>query len=389
MNCAGHPCPKGEPPRRRPLASLACAALLLALLATSPPAHACAPAPPHGEVVHTSREDALIVWDAEHKTEHFIRSAVFGTGAASFGFLVPTPTRPTLAEASDAAIDDVATLTQAAVVRENHYVLAPIGCTMLPVIFRTGSSSREGYGEPTAGVLNVLEETRVAGMDAAVLEASSTAALAGWLGDHGFEFRDALQRWVAPYVAAHWKITAFRYARREAARGDMPSAVAGTGTGTDDPIASRAVRLSFPVDAPIYPYREPDDTADVPGRELRLFVLSDSKLDGLLSDAPGTPPWPAEVSFSAKAAVDARVAKALPGVDLPAEVWINEYSDRSSRRALSDVVFRPSASPGEIRRPPVVAYDDIPIPIPYELPFLALGVHWFRSRRRRRMAPRP
>src|SRR3979409_2593461 len=54
-------------------------------------------------------EDALIVWDRQQHIEHFVRNATFGTNARSFGFLVPVPGRPVLAEASDGlfkVIDD-------------------------------------------------------------------------------------------------------------------------------------------------------------------------------------------------------------------------------------------------------------------------------------------
>src|SRR4051794_6648047 len=62
-------------------------------------AEPCAVAPPDP----TSRvaivdEEALITWDPASKTEHFIRRAQFDSDAKSFGFLVPTPTAPKLAE---------------------------------------------------------------------------------------------------------------------------------------------------------------------------------------------------------------------------------------------------------------------------------------------------
>ena len=62
--------------------SLACALAI----ATPRIAGACASAPPFGQTVRTDREDALIVWDEQHKVEHFIRSAVFDTTAKAFGF---------------------------------------------------------------------------------------------------------------------------------------------------------------------------------------------------------------------------------------------------------------------------------------------------------------
>src|SRR5437016_3719837 len=79
------------------------AALLAAacLSFRAPAVRACAPAPPPGVRVEIADESAIIVWDAAAKTQHFIRRASFATAAHDFGFLVPTPAQPTLAEASD------------------------------------------------------------------------------------------------------------------------------------------------------------------------------------------------------------------------------------------------------------------------------------------------
>jgi hypothetical protein len=63
----------------------------------------CAAAPPFGATVRIADESAIIIWDASSKTEHFIRRATFSSSAHDFGFLVPTPTKPELAEAEDDA----------------------------------------------------------------------------------------------------------------------------------------------------------------------------------------------------------------------------------------------------------------------------------------------
>ena len=45
-----------------------------------------------------AEESAVIVWEGATRTEHFVRRATFATTAADFGFLVPTPSKPELAE---------------------------------------------------------------------------------------------------------------------------------------------------------------------------------------------------------------------------------------------------------------------------------------------------
>src|SRR5687767_13907289 len=94
-------------------ASLSIRALVVALtLATSPQrGGACAVAPPDNHPVAIADESAIIVWDAATKTQHFIRRASFNTEAPDFAFLVPTPTRPALAEADDKAFEHLSLVT--------------------------------------------------------------------------------------------------------------------------------------------------------------------------------------------------------------------------------------------------------------------------------------
>src|SRR6185503_16166242 len=70
-------------------------------------AEACATAPPEGIAIRVAAEEAIVIWDSARKIEHFVRRAQFETTAQSFGFLVPTPNLPTLAEADDAAFERV------------------------------------------------------------------------------------------------------------------------------------------------------------------------------------------------------------------------------------------------------------------------------------------
>jgi hypothetical protein len=346
-------------------------ALVLTLAQTNP-ARACAAAPPTGQHVETQREDAIIVWDEARHVEHFIRNAVFGTSATSFGFLVPTPTRPVLAEASDQAAGAIGSVTRPPIVHEMRFSTFPIGCTMLPFVFRTrsvASAPQMGASSP----VTVLEQTRVAGLDAVILKADDSGALADWLTAHGFEFRDALKRWVSPYLAKSWTITAFRYARASSP---------AVGAAAEDRLGSRTVRMTFAADAPVYPYREPDDAPATMGRGLHLFVVATSKLDGLLAEASDRP-WSAAVPFSAAASLP-QLSELLPGIELPSRLWISEFWDGVSRRETSDLVFRPSKTQTEVRPPPEVVLDVVNVPVPYEAPFVVAGIWWYRRRRRAR-----
>src|SRR5438874_1664705 len=93
------------------LAALVASAAGLALVKEPDPAHACAVAVPKGGRVDVSAETAVIVWDAKAKVEHFVRSASFASTSAEFGFLVPTPGRPEVAEADPAVYGALAKVT--------------------------------------------------------------------------------------------------------------------------------------------------------------------------------------------------------------------------------------------------------------------------------------
>lgn len=81
------------------------ALLLIVAITLARSLFACAPAPHAGEQIDVVEESAVIVWDPATKTQHFIRRATFRGNARDFGFLVPTPTEPTLAAVDDGIFD--------------------------------------------------------------------------------------------------------------------------------------------------------------------------------------------------------------------------------------------------------------------------------------------
>src|SRR5205823_2419398 len=141
-------------------------------------------------------------------TEHFIRKASFQSEADDFGFLVPTPAQPELAESGNEAFPYLLELTKP----EIKQVSAPsggMGCGC-----SSSSKSRApGLAAPEAVV--VLDEKLVAGFNAVVLQAESAGALVGWLKDNGYAFSPEVQAWAKPYVEAGWKITALKVAKDE------------------------------------------------------------------------------------------------------------------------------------------------------------------------------
>jgi len=104
------------------------AGLLVAIGPSAPPAVGCAVIwRPSAEPVKVAAERALIVWEAEYRTQHFIRAAQFrGGNAEDFGFLVPTPTQPELSEADNAVFDLLEQVTKPREIRTT--VIEKIPC---------------------------------------------------------------------------------------------------------------------------------------------------------------------------------------------------------------------------------------------------------------------
>jgi hypothetical protein len=359
-------------PHRFPVALFLFLSTVLAVPLVGP-ARACAPAPRRNQSVAIASESAIILWDAASKTQHFIRRASFTTEARDFGFLVPTPTKPTLAEASDEAFAVLARLTAPKVVNRNRSSGVSCGCGKV--------ASPPAAGK--ANAVRVLEEKRVAGHDAAVLEADDAQALGKWLKDHGYYFSPALTDWVAPYVKAGWKVTAFKIAK------DAPRTRA---------VATSAVRMTFKAERPFFPYREPESPTSAgkepkPERLLRVFFLSESRVKGTLG--PKGDPWPGEVAWANQLGAADREKLLellkLPAKTPPASWWLTEFEDHSSPRpGAVDAYFSPSENQGTVARPDEVRYVSGALPgcvMCYALVGYLLAPclvrHWRRRRYRR------
>jgi hypothetical protein len=326
---------------RTQLLHAALAALTAALFAVPAPAVACAAAPPRNQFVNIASESAVIVWDEGTKTQHFIRRASFQTEASDFGFLVPTPTQPTLAEADNAAFDTLAAITAPEVVKQPRP--SSSGCGI-------GCAAPKGAAEPGAVAdkaepVRVLDEQRVAGYDAAVLEADDTNALNSWLTEHGYEFSPALTEWADHYIKAKWKITAFKIAKR---------------TKEEKVVGTSAVRMTFKTDRPCFPYREPRGGA-IAGegiRLLRVFFVSDQKMKGTLGEKgewPGKVVWSDKVKAADREKVFAQLK--LPEKVGPASWWLTEFEDHSwPRPGTDDVYFAAADDQTPVKRPPHIQY---------------------------------
>jgi hypothetical protein len=314
-------------------------ALLAALGATA--AEACAPAPMLNRPAVNADQAVIMIWDAQRQTQHFIRQASFKSAGADLGFLVPTPTQPELEEAGDAAFATLARLT-APEVRTVWQPRLPLGC---------GATCGSAPGLcGAADTVRVLEEKRVAGLNAVVLEAGSATALVGWLERNGYAYSPEIAAWAEPYIREGWKITALKVAK-DAANKDSQS------------VAASALRISFHTSRPLFPYREPDMrafAADLKAtkRVLRIYFLAESRYEGGLA---AETPWTGKVVWAGKVSAKDRAELLdqlhLPRATGPDDWHLTEFEDLwPYRPAPADVYFRPSADQGKVRRPPTVRY---------------------------------
>ena len=321
--------------------ALLAATLGAVLLASTPgDADACCPAPPPGKPAVNADQTVILLWDPATKTEHFVRRASFRAESDDFGFLVPTPTQPELAESGDAAFPSLAKLTEP----EVRKVPAPSegGCATC-----AGASKSAASVEVPRNVV-VLEEKTVAGFQASVLEARSASALVRWLEEHHYALSPEVEAWAKPYVDGGWKITALRVTKDASGK-------------RDERVAASSLRLSFKADAPLFPYREPDPKAAGPlaasGRLLRIYLATDARYDGALTGAAwtGQTVWANPIASADRARLLAHLG--LPDDAAPKSLFLTEIEDPWPRKVHpSDLVFSRRAGQETVKRPPVIEY---------------------------------
>jgi hypothetical protein len=341
----------------------------------------CAAVPRHEQNVYTTDEGALIVWDEKTKTEHFVRRANFRSTGYDFGFLVPTPTQPDLDVADDHLFNELATITQARVEYQEVVEERPVqfmpGCGLLLEKRAEFGAADKSEALPRAGGVDVLEQKRLDDYDVAVLKfrkgdgdtpKSGADQVALWLVNHGYEAPPAIEKWLEKYVKDEWCITAFKIA--------MPAPKKdGNGPNAHPPaqrndLRAKPIRMSFKVEKPFYPYREPENEQNRQTGEprlLRVFFASAARYEGKLG---GDKPWAGQTVWAGPAEAprwaglfrqaklnEPPVKDGKPVFEAPkAEgLWLTEFEDKSSPRPGTDeVYFSPSANASPVERPVVI-----------------------------------
>ncbi len=221
------------------LSSVVLASAMLAPTLTTTAAKACGVAYPAGSYARVAGERAVIVWDAATKREHFIRRPTFDGDAKDFGYFMPTPTVPDVSKESNALIDKVASLASPLVEGSGG---AP------------GSALRGG-----SGAVAVLQTVNIDDFEIVTLKADSSDKLGEWLKAHAFVDRPSLRAWAAPYLAKGWVISAMRYVAPATATANARHDAGAAHERA--PVETPTLRFSFGIDAPFYPYTEPQTDA--------------------------------------------------------------------------------------------------------------------------------
>lgn len=325
---------------------------------------ACAPAPRMGDEIAIVEESAVIVWDAAAHTEHFIRRATFRGSGRDFGFLVPTPAAPLLAEVDDGIFAKLEERTQRETVYETRKKIDFTPLVFL--IFYRGEGMPSGAARP----VELLSTQKVGGYEAAVLSATDAAALQRWLADHGYAATPDLVEWLDVYVRKQWKITAFKI------DASQPSA------------RTSAVKMSFATDRPFFPYREPlsqrrADTFNL-NRALNVWFLGSERVIGIVGNATF---WPGQLRRSdvLPDALRAEVAR-IANVALPASTRMTAYLDNArTREGNDDLFFVRAAVQSAFVQPPYVVTTTEKIPLPLDVVAVAAAlaalVVWRLTRR--------
>lgn len=293
----------------------------------APRAEACATVDhdPASLATGVTAERAILVYDPSTKTEHFIRSATFLTkGSSDFGFIVPTPAPPTFGEVDQSLFASLAEAYEAA---------RPVK-KQLNVSSFTLSAKSAGVEQPS--LVQQLGTAHVAGMDVTVVKADDVAALAEWLSSHGFTQRPALTAWLEHYVKRGFVFSAFRYAA----------------TGTT--VSSKAARISFSTDVPLYPYFEPADSLPR-ASALDVWLVAPERREWVDEGAATDPP--SVLMASSKLTLPAELV-ALSGVSKP---WVTLFHDQRSRRPSADVRFAVSKLTTEVT--PAPRYEQVDLPL--------------------------
>jgi hypothetical protein len=265
----------------------------------------CSGVGPPGKPVVFGDQTNIIIWDEKTHTEHFIRNATFKSGADDFGFIAPTPGKPTLSEASSKAFNTLASLQ-------------PIYPTA-----RGGAGFGGGAGAYDKSAVKVIQVIDVAGYQASTLWSKDAHAINNWMNDHGYISTPEVEKWCERYCSRGWYLTAFKVI-------DRTKLIASTGT----------VRMSFKTQKAFNPFYVPSSNIPINrGGTLIVYFVSVGDYAAKIGNGPTwqTPQWKAPIP-EAQSALLAKQVK-IPAEAIPDDVQVSTFIDPNFPRVTADDIY--------------------------------------------------
>lgn len=272
-------------------------------------------------------EQVLLMFDEKNELEHFIRSISFRAEDHPFGFVVPTPSKPTVVP-----------------LKTNPFPVLREIFPFDPPPPDPNSGFGKGHGRLGGGGVRVLEVSKVGSFTAFVLAANDAAALHKWLAENQLDTTTEIDAWLSHYVRLGFYYVAFRYDPSEA----LPNAKATP--ATELPYHSETVRISFKTPLAYYPYLEPlSSGSKSTERLLDLWLVSSAELIPVAArEMDGKTSWVRPMREGQVFDVDTeRLARALAyRIDVlpPGNLVVQTFQDQKvSRAGIGDILFVPRA----------------------------------------------
>ncbi len=150
--------------------------------------------------------------------------------------------------------------------------------------------------------------------------------------------------------------------------------------------------MSFATPRPFFPYHEPENQRKIknpPSRSLRVYFLSDERVNGAIWVRNGVRKWPGATTFSAANFNPVSLAGlagnlGLKSEQLPQKARLTTFEDFSSPRpGFGDVYFSRSGDQSVIEPPPIIEWVEKWLWIPPDLVALLLWMGYSLLKRRR------
>lgn len=286
-------------------------------------------------------ERVLIVHDPVARKQHFIREVVFAGDAKSFGFVVPTPSKPEVFPVTDPPFDRL----------EHAFPFAPPPKTRE----RSAESARSARGTLLSAAMpvEVVEQKAVGSFTAFLLRANDASALASWLRDNQLGSTAENDAWLASYVARDFYFVAMRYEPSKRVSGKV--------------LASETISISFESPLAYYPYEEPRRAKPTTAgrRALAIWLVAPEQLVPVAferRDDGGR--WLRPLQAGQRTdAIDGQGVRSHLGfgvtrfVDSKGRFVVHTFEDQKQLRdGLGEVVFLPAAGVAPAARAEVAAF---------------------------------